>query len=90
MPRVYGAHPRLTAGRPARDAAAMLDDPDLLGPDDIAYHLELTAVEMKVTHTALHTLRDGLGHEEHEVREIVQRVLDKLPGDHDIRAIIIP
>jgi hypothetical protein len=45
---------------------------------------------MKVTHTALHTLRDGLGHEEHEVREIVQRVLDKLPGDHDIRAILIP
>jgi len=64
-------------------------DPDLLGPDEIAFHLELTALEMKVTHTALRVLHDGLGHEEHEVREIVQRVLDKLPGEHDMRAIVI-
>ncbi|MCW2968071.1 MAG: hypothetical protein JWM71_1843 [Solirubrobacteraceae bacterium] len=68
----------------------MSDDPDLLGPDEIAFHLELTAVEMKVTHTALRTLRDGLGHEEHDVRDVVQRVLDKLPGEHDMRAIVIP
>jgi hypothetical protein len=68
----------------------MTDTPGLLGPDDIAFHLELTAVEMKVVHTALHTLRDGLGHEEHDVRTIVQRVLDKLPDEHDMRAIVIP
>ena len=68
----------------------MQDDLDLLGPDDVAMHLELTAVEMKVTHTALHTLRDGLGHEEHEVRAIVQRVLDKLPDEHVLRAIRLP
>jgi hypothetical protein len=65
------------------------DNPDLLGPDEIAFHLELTATEMKVTHTALRTLRDDLGHEEHDVRAVVQRVLDKLPGEHDMRAISI-
>jgi hypothetical protein len=68
----------------------MQDDMDLIGPDDIAFHLELTAVEMKVTHTALRTLYDGLGHEEHTIREIVQRVLGKLPGEHDMRAITLP
>ena len=61
----------------------------LLGPNDIVFHLELTAVEMKVTHTALRTLRDDLGHEEHDVRSIAQRVLDKLPDEHDMRAIQI-
>ena len=61
----------------------------LLGPNDIAFHLELTAVEMKVTHTALQTLRDDLGHEEHDVRAIAQRVLNKLPDEHDMRAISI-
>lgn len=68
----------------------MQDEMDLIGPDDVAFHLELTAVEMKVTHTALHALYDGLGHEEHAIREIVQRVLDKLPGEHDMRAITLP
>lgn len=68
----------------------MQDDLDLIGPDEVAFHLELTAPEMKVTHTALRTLNDGLGHEEHSIREIVQRVLDKLPGEHDMRAIQLP
>ena len=67
----------------------MTDTSGLIGPDDIAFHLELTAVEMKLTHTALRTLRDGLGHDEHDVRTIAQRVLDKLPNEHDMRAIPI-
>jgi hypothetical protein len=28
-----------------------------------------------------------LGHEEHDVKQVVSDVLDKLPGEHDIRAI---
>ena len=67
----------------------MTDTSGLIGPDDVAFHLELTAVEMKLTHTALRTLRDDLGHEEHEVRAIVQRLLDKLPNEHEMRAIPI-
>jgi hypothetical protein len=65
----------------------MSDTSDLIPPGEIAYRLELTAAQLKVTWTSLHTFFDGLGHEEHDVREVVRSVLDKLPGEHDIRAI---
>jgi hypothetical protein len=60
---------------------------DLIGPDEIAYRLDLTAAQLKIVHTALHSLYDGLGHEEHDVKRVVSSVLSKLPGEHDIRAI---
>jgi hypothetical protein len=60
---------------------------DLIGPDEIAYRLDLTAAQLKIVHTALHSLYDGLGHEEHDVKQVVSSVLDTLPGDHDMRAI---
>jgi hypothetical protein len=66
------------------------DDIDLIGEDEIAYRLDLTAVELKITHTALHSLLDDLGHEEHDVQAIVRRVLGKLPDEHSIRAIRLP
>jgi hypothetical protein len=79
-------------GLPPRESGnpSGMADADLIGSEDVAFHLDLTAVEMKVTHTALRALRDDLGHEEADVRAIVQRVLDKLPGDHDMRAIRLP
>ncbi len=60
---------------------------DLIQPGGIAYHLNLTAAELKIVHTALHSLLDGLGHEENDVRRVVASVLDKLPDEHDMRAI---
>jgi hypothetical protein len=60
---------------------------DLIGPNEIAYRLDLTAAQLKIVHTALRSLYDGLGHEEHDVKQVVSDVLDKLPGEHDIRAI---
>ena len=66
------------------------DDIHLIGPDEIAYRLELTPSELKVTHTALHSLLDDLGHDERDVMDVVRRVLDKLPDEHSIRAIQIP
>ncbi len=60
---------------------------DLIGPTETAYRLELTAAQLKVTHTALHALRDDFGHEEADVQAVVQEVLDKLPDEHEIRAI---
>ena len=60
---------------------------DLIGPSETAYRLELTAAQLKVTHTALHSLRDDFGHEEADVKAVVQEVLDKLPDEHEIRAI---
>ncbi|HEY3020755.1 MAG TPA: hypothetical protein VGJ32_11200 [Solirubrobacteraceae bacterium] len=60
---------------------------DLIGPDETAYRLELTAAQLKVTWTALKIFFDDLGHEEQDVRQFVAQVLAKLPGEHDIRAI---
>jgi hypothetical protein len=67
----------------------MTDEPDLdlIKPGQIAYHLNLTAVQLKIVHTALKSLRDDLGREEQDVLDVVNAVLDKLPSDDDIRAI---
>jgi hypothetical protein len=62
-------------------------DADKLGPDDIAYRLELTPAQLKVTWTALRIFFDDLGHDEHDVKDVVASVLDKLPDEHSIRAI---
>ncbi len=60
---------------------------DLIRPDEIAYRLDLTAAQLKIVYTALRSLSDDLGHEEHDIKRVVASVLDKLPGEHDIRAI---
>jgi hypothetical protein len=60
---------------------------DLIQPTEIAFHLDLTAAQLKIVHTALKALYDDLGHEEKEVKQVVQAVLSKLPGEHEIRAI---
>ena len=60
---------------------------DLIGPDEIAYRLELTPAELKVTHTALKALLDGFGHDEVDVQRIVRGVLDKLPPADSVEAI---
>jgi hypothetical protein len=65
--------------------SASLDD--LIQPNEVAYRLELTPAQLKIVHTALKSLFDDLGHEERDVKQVVQAVLDKLPGEHEIRAI---
>jgi hypothetical protein len=60
---------------------------DLIQPGEIAFHLDLTAAQLKIVHTALKGLYDDLGHKEHDVKQIVASVLQKLPDEHDIRAI---
>jgi hypothetical protein len=60
---------------------------DLIQPGETAFHLDLTAPELKLTYTALRALHDDLGHEEHDVRQVVADVLAKLPDEHVIRAI---
>jgi hypothetical protein len=51
------------------------------------YHLELTPAQLKITHTALHSLLDDFGHDQPQVLRTIHEVLDKLPDDHAIRAI---
>jgi hypothetical protein len=66
---------------------AMDDAVPLIGADEPVYHLELTAAQLKVTHTALRSLLDDFGHEERDVLDVIHSVLAKLPGEHEIRAI---
>lgn len=63
------------------------DDLNLILPGETAFHLDLTAAQLKVVHTALKSLYDDLGHEEGDVEHVVRSVLNKLPGEHEIRAI---
>lgn len=65
-----------------------MDEPtNLIGPNDIAYRLELTPAQLKITWTALRSLLDDFGHEEQDMINLVHQVLDKLPDEHSIRAI---
>lgn len=64
-----------------------MNDEGGAGPSPFKYHLELTPAQLKLTHTALRSLLDDFGHEDHQVHEIIRQVLDKLPDEHAIRAI---
>ena len=55
--------------------------------ESINYHLELTPAQLKITHTALRSLRDDFGHDQGEIHSIIDEVLAKLPDEHAIRAI---
>ena len=55
--------------------------------DEFKYHLELSPVQLKITHTALRTLLDDFGHDQSAVRQVIWDVLEKLPDEHAIRAI---
>ncbi len=63
----------------------MADEP--IKPDEVAFRLELTAAQLKIVHTAVKSLYDDLGRDERDVRRVAAAVLDKLPGEHEIRAI---
>jgi hypothetical protein len=63
------------------------DDPALIGPDEIAYRLELTPAELKVTYNALKTLLNDFGHDEYDVQRLIRGVIDKLPPPASIEAI---
>jgi hypothetical protein len=63
------------------------DDLNLIEPDEIAYRLDLTARELKLTHSALRSFFNSLGHDEQDVQRIVRSVLEKLPPPESIAAI---
>ena len=65
------------------------EDPDLIGPDDVAFTLDLTPRELKIVHAALRSMRNDFGHDQHEVHKILHELLAKLPDEASIRAIDI-
>ena len=62
---------------------------ELIAPDEIAFRLELTAAQLKITHSALRSMLADFGHDEPDVHRIIREVLAKLPDDASIRAIEI-
>jgi hypothetical protein len=65
------------------------EDLHLIGPNEIAYRLDLTPAQLKITWTALKSFADDFGHDERDVHEVVREVLDKLPDEHALRDIDI-
>jgi hypothetical protein len=61
----------------------------LIGPDEIAYRLELTPAQLKITWMALHSFLDDFGHDERDVIAATREVIDKLPDEQSIKAIDI-
>jgi hypothetical protein len=56
-------------------------------PEDEATPLDLDAADMKVTWSALHSLLNGTSHGQDEERGHLRALLDRMPGEHDVRAI---
>jgi hypothetical protein len=65
------------------------DELHLIGPDEIAYRLDLTPAQLKITYTALRSFLDDFGHDERDVNDVVREVLGKLPEEAAIRSIDI-
>ncbi len=49
----------------------------------------LSSQEMKITHTAVKLLLDDLQREQSSERAVLWRIVDKLPDEHAIRAIVL-
>jgi hypothetical protein len=63
------------------------DAADLIGPDEVAFTLDLTAAQLKITHAALKAFLNDFGHNEPEVHAVLRQILGKLPDEASIRAI---
>jgi hypothetical protein len=63
------------------------DDIGLIEPDEIAYRLELTPPELRVTYSALKALLNDFGHDEYDVQRIIRSVLNKLPPPEAVESI---
>jgi hypothetical protein len=61
----------------------------LIGPDEIAYRLDLTPAQLKITWAALKSFLDDFGHDERDVHAAVREVLAKLPDEAALRDIDI-
>lgn len=54
-----------------------------------ALSVPLSPQEMKITHTAVRLLLDDSQREQDAERQILWRIVEKLPDEHSIRAIVL-
>jgi hypothetical protein len=70
----------------AREAIAGLEQPpDAQGMLTVT----LTPQQMKITHSAVRLLLNDLQREQEQEREILRAILEKLPDEHTMRAIVL-
>jgi hypothetical protein len=63
-------------------------EPDpIIGPEEVAYSLDLTPAQLKVTYYALRAYRDDFGHEERDVLRVVNELLTKFPDEASLRDV---
>jgi hypothetical protein len=72
--------------RLAREAIAALEEPP--NAQGVAT-VSLAPQQMKITHSAVRLLLDDLQREQADEREILRGILDKLPDEHTMRAIVL-
>ena len=70
----------------AREAIVAMRDAPAEGE---VVSVELTPPQMKIVHTAAKLLLDDLQREQEDEREVLRRILEKLPDEHTMRAIEI-
>jgi hypothetical protein len=72
--------------RLAREVLAELEP---LPDENGVLTVSLTPPQMKITYSAVKLLLNDLQREQHEEIDILRNILDKLPDEHVIRAIIL-
>jgi hypothetical protein len=74
-------------GHDEHEIVRLVDEVIAAVPDNEAVPLDLDAAAMKVTYGALHSLLEDSRRTQQDDREHLRALLDRLPGEHDIRAI---
>lgn len=73
--------------RLAREVLAQLEEPESPGAN---LTLSLSPPQMKITHSAVRLLLNDLQRGQAAERELLRSVLEKLPDEHTMRAIVLP
>jgi hypothetical protein len=74
-------------GHEEHRVSAVADDLLARVPEVESTPLDLDAADMKVTWSALHALLNGTSHGQEAERGHIRALLDRMPGEHDVRAI---
>jgi hypothetical protein len=74
-------------GHEEHRVAAVAEDVAGRIADDEHVPVELDAAALKITWSALHALLDDTVRAQHDDREHLRALLDRMPGEHDVRAI---
>jgi hypothetical protein len=74
-------------GHEEHRVSAVVDELVARVPEVESTPLHLDAADMKVTWSALHALLNGTSHGQEEARTHIRALLDRMPGEHDVRAI---